>query len=293
MPIAKKPSNPLVKEKVIVKLIKRSGSWLEQIDKNHDGANLWSEARVTLTGAPYSINKGRYIDPLTSEERAWFESKESGLGLEVNDMSVLRKGNYWTTFTVSLTRNGITIDKGDPVGYLKWKYLQCLPQIAPSWGERFDSASYKFALVGEGQVFAERAKKSDLTKEAHKFFGKIDHSTAKMITFISMYIAQHNIKSKIVPSNASRDFLVSEIDKLIEQDIMGFLKVARDPNYAGREFLFTAIKTGHIIKKGKAQYSIMGDEERFTFTELLEYFKTPDSSLVYNKIKKQLQEQEA
>ena len=290
MTFKKKLVNPLVKEKVIVKLVKRSGNWLEQIDKNHDGANLWSEAKITFTGVPYNIDQGRYIDPLTPEERQWFESEESGLGLSKNDMSVLKKGNYWTNFTVSLTRNGTTIDKGDPVGYLKWKFLLCLPQVAPSWEKRFDSASYKFALVSEDQVFHERAKKSDLNKAAHRFFGKIDSSADKMITFLQMYMDRHNIKGRVIPSNASRDFLVSEIDKLIEENIVGFLEVADDPNYAGREFIYRALKAGHIVKKGKAQYSILGDDEKFNFTELLEYFKSPESNAIHAKINTQLQQ---
>lgn len=289
MPIPKKMSSPLVKEKVMVKLIKRSGSWLEQIDKNHDGANLWSEAKITFTGVPYNIAQGRHIDPLTLEERLWFESKESGLGLEPNEMSVLKKTNFWTSFTVSLTRNGSTVDKGDVMGYLKWKYLQCLPQVAPSWEKRFDSATYKFALVGEDQVFIERAKKSDLNKAAHRFFGKIDHSPEKMALFLTMYQVRHNIRGKIIPNNASREFLVAEIDKLIEQNISGFLEVAEDPDYTSKEFIHNSVKAGHIIKKGKAQYSILGDEEKFNFSELIEYFKSPVSNAIHAKILKQLQ----
>ena len=290
MAIPKKPNNPLVKEKVVVKLVKRSGSWLEQIDKNHDGANLWSEAKVTFTGVPYDVNKGRYLDPLTQEERAWFESNQSGLGLEKNDMSVLKKDNFWTTFTVSLTRNGTTVDKGDPIGYLKWKYLQCLPQVAPSWEERFKSASYKFALVGEDQVFQERAKKSDLNKEALRFFGKIDHSPEKMTTFLEMYMARHNVRGRVIPNNAKRDFLVSEIDKLIEENIHGFLEVVRDENYVTREFIYSSLRAGHIIRKGKAKYSILGDDDTFNFTEMMEYFKSPESNAIHAKIMKQLQD---
>lgn len=290
MPIPKKATNPLVKEKVIVKLIKRSGNWLEQIDKNHDGANLWSEAKITFTGVPYDIGQGRYIDPLTPEEKAWFESKDSGLGLEVNEMSVLKKENFWINFTVSLTRNGLTINKGDVMGYLKWKYLLCLPQVAPSWEERFNSASYKFALVGENQVFLERAKKSDLNKAALRFFGKIDHSVTKMGAFLTMYQARHNIRGKTLPDNASREFLVSELDQLIEQNISGFLEVVDDPDYVTREFIYGSLKGGHIVKKGKAQYSIMGDEEKFSFNELIEYFKSPESNAIHAKITKQLQE---
>lgn len=281
--------NPLVKEKVVVKLIKRSGSWLEQIDKNHDGANLWSEAKITFTGVPFNLKEGRYVDPLTPAEKAWFESKESGLGLEENALSVLKRGNYWTNFTVSLTRNGTTINKGDVIGYLKWKYLLTLPQIAPTWDDRFKSAEYKFAIVGENQEFMERAKKSDLRKSAHRFMGKIDTSPQQMRIFLEMYMKEQNVRGKTIPGNASRNFLVSKIDEVIETDTAGFLKIAEDPNYTDKEFIYRAIEGGFIIKKGKAQYTIMGDDETFSFIELIEYFKSNESNKIHATIATQLQ----
>jgi hypothetical protein len=279
-----KIKSPLVNRKIIVKLIDRQGSWLSQMNKQHDGANLWSSASITFTGVPFDLETGALRDPLTREERMWFESSESGLGLSKNEMSVLKKGNYWDNYSVSLNKEDKEIDLSTVNGYLDYKFLLAQVAIAPTWDERFDSAEYKFVLVDQRDKQKKDSKRALTKKDAYMELGKLSGSITDMKLFLTVYNLEKNT-GKTVSNIANEDDLVSEISVIVEEDTNKFLEIIRDKDYETRAFIEHCIIKGGIEKVGKAKYTIMGEQEVFTLNQLIDFLKDVDNQAVYGKLR--------
>ena len=282
---AKTFKNPLIDKWVHVKLIKRKGSWLEDVHEHHDGANLWSGSHIGFKGLPFSPIKGRMLDPLTKEERNWFESPESGLGLKENDMSVLKESNFWYAFSISVTRNGLSLYLGEVIDYLRYKFLLVQPQIAPSWDERFEKADYKFAIVDKEIEDKKRVEERDKKSRANRAFGRMEHSKDKMSDFLNAYYSG----KKMTPRDASTDFLIAEVDKILEEDIVGFLKVIEDPSYDMKVFIGKCINKGLVFKESKTKYKLVGEDDIFRLSELVEFMKDSENQIIYGKLKAQLE----
>ena len=280
----KKLKSPLRDQTMFLKIVKRKGGWLSDLDESHDGANLWSNARITFTGTPFVLKEGRSIDPLTPDERAWFESDASGLGLKKNEMSVLKKGNYWESYTISVDRNGKSLKLNTVTGYLEYKFLLCQTVVAPDWGQRFDRADYRFAMLNTKEEALEKVTKATQKKDAYMFFGKLSSSSTEMILFLTLYnIAKKS--NKLVPQDSDREFYIAELDKIIEQDLNTFLEIAQNEDYQTRAFIQHGLLKGAIEKASKAKYRIFGEDEVFTMIELVEYLKDTENQLIYGKLK--------
>jgi len=275
---------PLKDKRVHIKLIKRTGSWLQDINEEHDGAHLWSNASIGFKGLPFISSLNRHADPLTKGERDWFESDLSGLDIGKNAMSVLKKDNYWTKFSIRINRNGLSLDLNEPVDYLRYKFLLVQPQIAPTWEERFDKADYKFAIVDADVENRQRAKERDKKTRANRIFGRMDHSIEKMKDFLMVY---HDNRYD-VPEDASREFVIGEIDKIIEENIDKFLDILEDEHYDIKIFIQKCIAKGSIFKEGAGKYVVAGEEDTFSMRELIEFLTDRANQKVYGKLKAQL-----
>lgn len=278
-----KIKSPLQAKEVFIKAIKREGSWLSDIHENHDGSFMFSGARWSVRGLPTDEKRKVYIDPLTAEERAWYESDESGMGLQKNDLSVLKVPCWWNKFEISIDRNGMNLNLMDTTDYLRYKFLLVQPQIAPSWGERFERAEYKFALVDSKTEQNEKLKLRDKKKRSERAFGKMEDSMDRMKAFLTIYNEKHR-KGKL-PEAPTQEFLIAEIERVLEENINGFLEIAEDEDLDIKSLIFKAVDRGAVIKEGKSQYKINGEEDVFLFTELVDFLKAVENQKVYGKIK--------
>lgn len=282
--------NPLINKTIHIKPIKRKGSWISQLtsNDNHDGSFMYSGARLRLRGVPYDIRLRRRVDILSKEEQDFFESPASGLNLKPGDLSIYTEGknNYWDKFEIVLEKNGIILNLADPMDFIRLKFLLAQKElIAPSWEERFDKGTYKYAVVDEEVEVKERVSKRNKLNNANRLFGKIEDSPEKMIDFLNIY----NGGKKIVSDDSKREFLVSEIDKIIESDVEGFMKVIEDDNYETKAFINRCIRKTLIIKEKGNKYSIQGEEDSFTMTELVEFLNDKGNQLVYGRLKAQVE----
>ena len=94
-------------KKIIIKPIVRQGDWLPE---GHSGEFMYDDTAMTLT-VPISSATGRLMDPLTDEERKFFEDKsQSGLSFEEGDLNINKKGNHWENRIVTLSKNFKILD---------------------------------------------------------------------------------------------------------------------------------------------------------------------------------------
>ena len=237
--------------KVVLRPIIKSGG---MNPKGHDGEFMYSGTEIHFV-LPYSIRKGRLENPLTPDEQEFFEKS---LG---EDLSTHKKeDNFWHTFRIkirkddALMQNGYELDLNDPVDYLRYKVLLIHPDVAPSWRERFRKGEYKFAMTEKDELVENTARIADKKKKAYLFLGKIDGSQERMRNFLRVY-------GKSVSDGANTDFLISEIDKLIEdkKNLDKVLEIIEDPNYEMKLFIEDAVECGAMLKKGRKYYLQGGD----------------------------------
>lgn len=209
----------------------------------------------------------RLIDPLTAEEKAFFEDKTvSGMAFDPGDLSPYAKHikfaakngrprSYWDTreAKIDLTKNGKVLDLSNPKDYLEYKILLTnKDEIAPNAKEMFRKKTYWYALVEEDYEVQETNTKGQKLKQAYKLLGKMEDSREDMYQFLVLY-------GKKPAQTAKPDYLEGEINKIITDDVDGFLKIAADKNLKEKILINKAVLAGAIKKQSNRYYLASGD----------------------------------
>ena len=253
--------------KVHVKPILRSGRWLPD---GHSGSFMYDHTSIGIQ-VPLDKDTGRLKNPLTPEEREFFENN-ADLDLEGGDLNPHRKkDNFWHNFRVVIRKSDdivtdktvlMTLNLSDPIHYLQYKVLLLNSQpdgglVAPEWDKRLASGTYRIALQHEGQQFTEKIKKADSMKKAYKYLSKIDSSSETMYDFLTIYYLE-NAKSKRPSENSDKDFYYSEIQDLIDSDLAGVVEIIDDTdNYDFKLLVHRGLKTGTLKMVGGGHIETM------------------------------------
>lgn len=239
----------LPKKIILVQPVRRRGGW---IPIGHEADFLFKHSYFSVV-VP-KLQSGMLKDPLTDEERDFFESTKSGMALKPGELSIYKKdNNYWNKFRVKLTKEVLRLDLSNPMDYIKYKVLLSNSDvIAPSSAEKFKKATYKFALVEEGQMDQDLVKSAKNKKEAYRAFGKMDNSPEKLKDFLGVY---YTLKpgGKSIPVNAKLDFLIAETEKIIDADLETFLTILNDKDYETKIMINKAIRA-KALEREKSVY---------------------------------------
>jgi hypothetical protein len=259
----------------------RQGGWLSAINKDHDGLHTYTGAtrRYTL---PFSLSTRSLVNPFESEEQR--EELEKELSLPSGSLSIYKKkDNYWSTFEVILDKKELTLDLRNPEDVLRYLLLLAnREEIAPSFKDRFEG-SFKYALVDQDSESNERAKKAHTVKEAYKKLGQMEDSVETMSNFLIVY-------GKKPGNNPRQEFLVSEIDKIIENDLHGFMAIVEDEDFEMKLLIKKAIEIGAINKPSKTRYELPGgDVIGNSLQEVVDYLNNPLNQENYILIKNRIE----
>lgn len=281
--VMEKTTFKLPNKKILVTPIKRKGSWLPP---SHEANFLFKHSAFSIT-IPRTL-MGELVDPLTDEERDYFESPKGGLALKPGDLSIYKKtrdrkgdeilNNYWTNFKVKLTKDVLELDLSKPLDYLRYKVLLANTSlIAPSGAEKYKKGTYKFALVEQGWEDTEKVKSSNSKKEAYKTFGRMDSSPEKMKDFLSVY---YTIKpgGKSVPVNAKMDFLIAEIEKIVESDVDTFNSITKDKDYDTKIMITKAMRAKALERDGQSYRTPEGKTIGQNLKETIQFLTNPANS---------------
>jgi len=284
--------NPLKEgKKIAVVPIIREGGWLQKINKNHDGAFLFSGSKYRIKGVPYDTVRRIHLDPLTKEEIAYFESDEAGLGIKKGDLSVYKAKNYWSNFEVILTRDPITLDLGHPMDYLRWKFLLVqIDKIAPTYAARKEKGTYKYALKDDEAEQEAQNEVMDIEMQVMEYFSQVKNSERKLKALLTLYYQVKN-QAKRVPANATMSFLSTEVYKLLKNDTKTVYEIIKDSDFDERVLVSQAVAAGVINKLSASEYQITGEEDKFNLRELLHFLKLKKNQAVRTKIEAQLETQ--
>lgn len=243
--------------KVKVMPVRRSSDWLPE---NSDSAFMNTGAKREYV-TPRSQRSGTIVDPLRdlNEEQRIRVAKELGLK-DVDALNVMKphKENYWINKAVQLDKNGLFLDLSNINDFINFKILEVnTDEIAPSWEERYNKGTYKFALVFEDEEAKLSNSRIDTKKEAWMLFGKIDGSVKKLSDFLWIYYLT-NKDGKRLPNNPSLEYLKSEVGRLIEERPGEFMSILSDPNFETKALVQKAINIGLIQRDGN-MFKVFGE----------------------------------
>jgi hypothetical protein len=256
-----KITSPLVNKKVFVVPVKRGSDWLP---KGHEAEFLFGKSYFEVT-VPRQLPSGQLVDPLTKAERDYFESKDSGLSLKIGDLSIYKEdNNYWHKFRIKLDKSVLALDLSNPMDYLRYKVLLTNKNTIAG-PDQMIYKTHKFQIKEEGHENEAKVKSAADNMEAYKIFGKMEDSPTKMRNFLNVY-QMEKPGGKSVPTNAKRDFLIAEVEKIVEGDKNTFLKILKDDNYEKKVLIYQALKAKALVRDGLK-------------------FKTPEDAIIGNNLK--------
>ena len=278
-------TSPLRDKKVRLQPILRKGGWLQDIDKNHDGAFMFSGSFLRLKGLPVDGTTGKKPQVLDQNEVAWYESQKCPLGLKEGELSPYRmEKNFWTRFEVKIPKEGLELDLNDVHDYLKWKFLLCYHNvICPSPDKVYDNLEYKFTFADQDYEVEVQNKKSEKIKNAWIEFGKIEGSMDKLRNVLVLY-------GKKPLGSAKHDFLISEVNKIVETDPVRFLEIVRDKDADIKLFINRALSAG-ALRRSKSHITLPGgDIIGRTESEAIEFLRDGINQEIYLTIKAQIEQ---
>lgn len=270
----------LPNKKVTVKPIIKPTAMIP--DVNHRAAFLAPNAKYRII-VP-TLRNGTYKNPLTNEEKEFYENEEWGLGYGRNTLSVLKKeDNYWDNFEVFLGKEMLTLDLSNPEDYLKYKVLLASSDlIAASHRDVKDKfkATYKFYLEHEEDVIEDKAESANITATAWKHYFELVKDRGRMFNMLAIY-------GKRPSNDVSDDFLSSEIASIIERGktyAKEFVAYCEDPDFDLRVLFRNATRQGIIIKRNNQFLTTDGEFLGRTEEQVLKFIKEPVNQELILKI---------
>lgn len=230
----------------------RGRSWLPD---SHEASFLFGESYYEFVTA--EDGKGGLIDPLTSEEREFFEDKnKSGMTFEKGDLTIYKKeDNFWHNFKVKLRNRATKLDLSNPMDYLTYKMLLTNKMLICPSSDPEDIArkySYKYFIEREGEEVKRTARRAIDKTKAYKAAGRMESSIDDMRDFLKQYKLKKPKFKKFIPDDAKTEFFISEIDKILESDIHTFLEIVEDPLYEDKKLLVKALEIGAVEVVGRS-----------------------------------------
>jgi hypothetical protein len=247
MSTSEKGSFVIPSKTVVVKPILRARNPLIS-DPEHEAFFLFGNA--TRDYCLPVDRQGNLISPFTSkEEQTWLEEE---LDVDLNYHKA--KNNFWHTFKVKLGKDIKRLNLENPKHYLEYIMLKANKQeIAPDGDSMSNKATYRYALVSEEFETKKRVTTADMKIEAYMELGKLKDDKQAMIDFLRVY-------GKKVSDQSKKDFLVDEIQKIIDDNIEAFLGVVKDKeNYELKLLIERAVDCGAVIKRGREYFLQGGD----------------------------------
>lgn len=231
-----------------------------------------------------------YREDLTELE---FFTREIG----VNVSTTLRDNNFWKAYTdpqtgesrhsfdVVIPKNGLELDLSKPYDVLKAKIVQANKKyIAPSWEEKLDRPTYKFAIVDEfKQIDSKKEKLDKMAKALAIYTSEYKGNQEKLINFIKV----ENPTAKVSKAT-NLAALETKVGELASEQPDRFFQVHEDPFFIIKTKIFKAIEVGYLIYATKTTFKTVNDEPLGTIHDLIGLMKNDENFL--NRIEKEIQD---
>jgi len=270
----------LKNKKIRITPITRQGGWLKP---GHDGHFMYTGTTCKLC-VPQSAETHKLVDPLkelTEEEKVKLAKL---MAIEVEEFNIYAKNNYWIGYEVKRDKEDSILDLSNPKDLIDYYVLKSNSDIvAPTASEKYEKGTYRFALVDLDEEVVEKRKSSDKKKEAYKALGKMENSDTRLRNFFKVY------GTKRVPADATKDWMVAEIDNIIETDITGFLAIVEDSKYDDKILISEALDVKALFKTSKGLYELPGGKIIGTLDETIDFLRDGKNSDILLTIKARIE----
>jgi len=241
---------PLSTERIFVRFVPRKSGGLTDNPHHVLYGGLADGAVISLC-VPVLRSTGSYKNVLTNEEKTILEKE---LSMDYNALSVYRPdNNFWESYKVNLTKEGLHLDLSNPEDYIKYKVLLANSDIvAPSVQARLDRPknTYRFELVSEKDETSLENAKVNATVESYKQFGKIEDD------FDTMRILVELIDGRPYDRKSSLAFFKSRVINLIQADAKNFLRHITDPLLHAKVLLRRGVELGKVTTRNDVYYLV-------------------------------------
>ena len=273
-------STALRNKKVRITPISRPGGWLKP---GHDGHFMYTGTFVKLC-VPMNATTGKLVDPLedlTDEEKRQLALK---MAIEVEEFNIYSKNNYWIGYEVKRDKEDSLLDLSNPKDLIDYYVLKSNSDtVAPNFTDKYNKGTYRFALVDTDDEIVEKRKVSDKKSQAYRALGKMENSDTRLRNFFKVY------GTKKVPADASKDWMVAEIDTIISNDITGFLAIVEDSKYDDKIQIAEAVEVKALYKTSKGTYELPGGKILGTLDETIDFLRDSKNSDVLRTIRARIE----
>ena len=239
--------NCLRNERILVRFVPKEDSNIT--NPKHILYGGMAEGAVKYYTVPIIASTGTLKNVLTNDEKAFLESY---MGLEYNALSVHNKvNNFWSNYTVRLTKRDNYLDLSDPNDYIKYKVLKAnTDYIADSLQtlNNYPKATYQFVMIKEGEAEKREEEKMSVTMKCYKEYGKIEDDNDTLRCIIEL------IDNKPIAKNTKSEFLKSRINSLIQADPKLFYAIITDEYLSNKVLIKTATEEGIIKRRNNLYY---------------------------------------
>lgn len=239
--------NCLTNERVTVRFVPRENAMAGNNPRHAVYGGMADTS--TRTYVVPQLRSGQLVDVLTKAEKAFLESY---MGMEDNALSVHRtEKNFWKNFKVILHKHDNILDLSQPLDYIKYKVLKANTSlIAPDQKtlQDFPEATFEFVLIKDSDNLNAGILKKDAKKKAYAIFGKIEDDK------YTMRVIVETLTRRPVADTTSTESLALEVDKLIDNNVKDFLRVAEDPLLPTKVLIRNGIEAGIIANRDGRLY---------------------------------------
>lgn len=234
--------------------------------------------------------RGSWKNPFPSDEMRYMI--EENLGMAKNTLLTTNRGVSWfDDYFISLSKSDKSLDLSDPSQYLDYLIIKTLvDHVAPEVEAISDRATYMW-YIEDSSVVNKRARLTvSKRSQAYKELGKIEDSPAKL----RQIIIEDRGKSNLPASSNDPDWLIGQIDDMINERPERFLAIALDPNLSIKIDVYDAVKAGVIKQKGRLFYNEL--DEAITMPGhqndihgAIAFLNAPENSDYYAVMKQRIQ----
>lgn len=282
----------LQKKEIKVRPVIRETKWIPLLDRKKRQAFMYNSTKRTFT-LPTSLKTGALVDILDNveivktpqykepvTEQQFFERQ---LGKDLNRFNKKDSGdNFWTDDAMSrilITVDGISLNLENPIHALHEKILLANRElIADSAAQALTKPTYQF-YIEDAEVETNRDLEVANTEiDAYEFFSKIKGHRSKLQNYLKVANKGYN-------PTASEEWLKGEVFKLLKEDVHEFLRIATDPLFDDKAFVYDAVRVGAITRKSRDQYLYDGGQKSGSIHDTINYLNKPENSALYETIK--------
>lgn len=243
-----KSSFTLPNEVVTVKFVKKRKGMAANVSEDHViSGGMLSGSKKKFT-APIK-RTGGIANILTNKEKEYLE-RETGIDLSIY-------GEFWHTFSVSLFKEDVnnTFNLNDPLDYISVRLLESLiNDIARSWKERNNKATYQFAITRPNEITDERKVKLDIKKEAFKLYGKIEDDKDKLLGILKL------LSNQPIAKNSTIKWIQGQVEEYVDNKPSSFVSIIKDPSFETKVLINKGIDSGVVIRNGNLYSTVDGLE---------------------------------